>query len=250
MKKFNSFQIKLFMMFLMVVDHLAIIPNFIPFELASIFHLITRPVALWFTYTLVEGFIHTHNRYEYCRRLFSFAAIMMAGSSILLFGFGIPILPIYPNIIFSLALSCTILILLYHHDEKIDKIPTIVRKVLVVILVLICIFFAEGMFIVPLFAYIFYKFHNNAKGRNFWIFVLTAIMFYLTFSYISTIPNWTIYHLMNSEWFFISVIPFIYLYNGERGPNTKFTKYLFYIFYPAHIWIIYIIAYFMFKGSL
>ncbi|MEA4876090.1 TraX family protein [Anaerorhabdus sp.] len=37
-------------------------------------------------------------------------------------------------------------------------------------------------------------------------------------------------------------MPFIYLYNGERGPNTKFSKYIFYIFYPVHIWILYIIA--------
>ena len=35
--------------------------------------------------------------------------------------------------------------------------------------------------------------------------------------------------------------PFILLYNGERGPKTKFSKYFFYIFYTIHIWVIYII---------
>ncbi|MEF9893010.1 TraX family protein [Anaerorhabdus sp.] len=242
MKKFNSYQIKLFMMFLMVVDHLSIIPNFLPFELIAIFHLITRPVALWFTFTLVEGFIHTHNRYEYCRRLFTFAAIMMAGSSILLFGFGVPILPIYPNIIFSLALTCAILILIYHHDEKIDKIPNIVRKILAIFIFLVCFFFAEGMFIVPLFAIIFYKYRDNPKGRNIWLIGMSLVMLALTLSYVTSMPNPNIYTIMYSEWFFASVIPFIYLYNGERGPNTKFSKYIFYIFYPVHIWILYIIA--------
>ena len=50
--------------------------------------------------------------------------------------------------------------------------------------------------------------------------------------------------LYNSDWLFITVLPFMYLYNGERGKNNKFTKYFFYIFYPAHLWIIAIISYF------
>ncbi|MGI1808902.1 TraX family protein [Pediococcus pentosaceus] len=35
-----------------------------------------------------------------------------------------------------------------------------------------------------------------------------------------------------------SIIP-IYLYNGQKGRSMK---YFFYIFYPAHIWVLYIIA--------
>jgi len=39
----------------------------------------------------------------------------------------------------------------------------------------------------------------------------------------------------------IAALPFIILYNGERGRYSL--KYLFYVFYPLHIWILYIVKY-------
>ena len=41
--------------------------------------------------------------------------------------------------------------------------------------------------------------------------------------------------------FLISVLPFIYLYNGQRGPSNWFTKYFFYAFFPS-LWITYAFA--------
>ena len=46
----------------------------------------------------------------------------------------------------------------------------------------------------------------------------------------------------DSEWMMISVLPFIWLYNGQRG-----TKYFFYIIYPAHLWILMILRYLFIK---
>ncbi|WP_230203571.1 TraX family protein [Bacillus massiliigorillae] len=42
----------------------------------------------------------------------------------------------------------------------------------------------------------------------------------------------------------VFAIPFILLYNGESGVNNTFTKYMFYFFYPLHLWAIYTIGYF------
>lgn len=53
--------------------------------------------------------------------------------------------------------------------------------------------------------------------------------------------------MYNSDWLLFTVLPFLSLYNGERGPNTPFSKYLFYVFYPAHLWIIALIGYFMIR---
>ncbi|MBP3754774.1 MAG: hypothetical protein J6I66_07945 [Lachnospiraceae bacterium] len=33
------------------------------------------------------------------------------------------------------------------------------------------------------------------------------------------------------------------LYNGERGKNIPFTKYMFYVIYPVHLWILMIVRY-------
>jgi len=49
--------------------------------------------------------------------------------------------------------------------------------------------------------------------------------------------------LFNSDWLFVTVFPFMALYNGQRGKETSWSRYFFYIFYPAHLWIIALIAY-------
>ena len=43
---------------------------------------------------------------------------------------------------------------------------------------------------------------------------------------------------MNSDFLIILAVPFMLSYNGERGVNNKFSKYLFYVFYPLHLWIL------------
>ena len=84
---------------------------------------------------------------------------------------------------------------------------------------------------------------RNRKGlRNLlilpWAFLLvTSIQIYDTWH--QTLEMM----LYNSDWLFITVFPFMALYNGQRGKETSWSKYFFYIFYPAHLWIITLIAY-------
>lgn len=47
------------------------------------------------------------------------------------------------------------------------------------------------------------------------------------------------YNITNYYWMVIGALPFIMLYNGKKG---KGFKYFFYIFYPVHIYIFYIIG--------
>ena len=47
---------------------------------------------------------------------------------------------------------------------------------------------------------------------------------------------------LGDQIYMIFAIPIIALYNGEKG---KSMKYLFYIFYPVHIWILYLTSYFL-----
>ena len=46
----------------------------------------------------------------------------------------------------------------------------------------------------------------------------------------------------NSDFLFITVLPVLSHYDGTRGPNTKGSKYFFYVFYPLHLWVIGILA--------
>jgi len=46
----------------------------------------------------------------------------------------------------------------------------------------------------------------------------------------------------NIQWMMVfAAIPLL-LYNGARGRGGRFNKYFFYVFYPAHIYIMYVIA--------
>ena len=48
------------------------------------------------------------------------------------------------------------------------------------------------------------------------------------------------------KWMMIIALPLIMLYNGERGQYSL--KYLFYAFYPLHIWIFYTLRYVFFAN--
>lgn len=40
-----------------------------------------------------------------------------------------------------------------------------------------------------------------------------------------------------SEWMMISVLPFIWLYNGQHGKKSWITMYFFYVIYPLHFFL-------------
>ena len=47
-----------------------------------------------------------------------------------------------------------------------------------------------------------------------------------------------------TQWFMVLALPFILRYNGERG---KSFKYFFYIFYPAHTFLLFYLANFVWR---
>lgn len=104
------------------------------------------------------------------------------------------------------------------------------------------IFTEGGQIIIPCML-ITYFLRNREMIRN--IFYVLYSILILIFSYVSydSFKETLLMLLYNSDWLFILVIPFIYLYNGERGNNSKFSKYFFYVFYPLHLWIIKLIEF-------
>lgn len=233
----NSFQMKLLMMLLMVLDHLSIIPNFLSHDLIGIFHFITRPVALWFAYGLVEGFLHTHDCVAYCKRLFTFAILMQLGNFVVMF---ITKIPIYNSIILALAFSCLMLIFFFD-DTHFKSLSSSKRTLFGCLSYLACTLLAEGSLIIPTCVLIFYYNHNNLKKMTFYLLILSALMFIPSLEMMIRHQG-TWMDLLHGEWFYISIIPFIMIYNGKKGNSSPFAKYLFYFFYPAHIWILTMIA--------
>lgn len=237
--KLNQHQIKLFMAMLMVTDHIDHVPNLIPDTLAMIFHILSRCVAVWFAYSAVEGVFYTHNIKRYLLRLYVAATIMFTGSKVLEFLFASKQIIIPNNIFLTLAFGVTMLAALKYIQNK-----PLAYLCAFLVLIVGAILTEGGTVILP-FMLITYFTYNNIKLRNS-LYLIFALMLFIT-SYVpyETLSA-TLFMLMyNCDFMFILILPFLYLYNGERGSNTKFSKYFFYVFYPVHLWVLATLAYFM-----
>ena len=134
---FDAFTLKMTMVVLMLLDHIA---QFIP-NSPYWFHWSGRLVAPIFFYLLTEGYIHTSSRLNYMRRLFTWAGIMFIGNSIISIIFKRDII-LYNNILFSMALGIALLILLDNGKFKEGKDKF--KNNLLIILILFFATFAEG----------------------------------------------------------------------------------------------------------
>ena len=83
MRKYNAFELKVFMAGLMIFDHLDHIPEFLSPEVAGLFHVLTRCVGVWFAYAAVESSLYTRSRLNYIARIFLAAAGMALGNLLL-----------------------------------------------------------------------------------------------------------------------------------------------------------------------
>ena len=86
---------------------------------------------------------------------------------------------------------------------------------------------------------VIYLFYNLSFRKRIIMWCIVAIMMILQWlSYFITIQNISTNSFV--ELFALLAIPLLCLYNGQRG---KFNlKWLFYIFYPTHILLIYLIS--------
>lgn len=234
----NGNTIKLLMMCLMVLDH---IHYFIPGYLAAAFHLATRCVAPFFAFTAVEGFLHTRNRQKYLIRLFVASVVMFSGNwlinSVLIKD---PAQNIENNIFLTYFTGVLTLYLLSQLQNPNSRLPKATYIAAVVFVILFSSVFTEGgALLLPLMLVIFYARKKTAL-RNGILLAISAAIFIM---YVATGYIYNLYTFAaNSEFMFVLAIPFYHIYNGERGKNSAFAKYVFYVFYPLHLWIITILA--------
>ena len=233
-KIMNAFQIKVLMVILMFLDHLRYISHLVSPEMAAFFTVISRCVAPMFAYFAVEGIRHTHNLKKYCLRLSILAGIIFIGNSILNTFFKIfsqdisgreqLILYRNDNVIFTLALGVFAILLIQEGKRRQGMAGRCLYAVSILSFLLGFLWGEWGTVILP-FMFIEYFFHDK-KVIRFWGYVLIEVIALI---------------LPFSEPLYFLVFPVILLYNGERGPQTKCSKYFFYAFYPIHLWIIAII---------
>lgn len=236
----DAFWLKIAMAVLMLLDHLYY-PLGGRYPALYWGHIAARVVAPVFCYLMTEGMRYTRSRTRYIFRLWLAGAIMQAGNALLTVTYETEI----PNNIFlPLAIGAT---LIYGIDLAVERAGWVRGPIVLGCTVL---FFAsypcEGGFMIPLMALIFY--YLRAYPAAMWltyfgVFCAGEVGIFLA-------ADWTqgsfgrvfleqLGWISDQFWMILAIFP-ILLYSGKRGLNNAFAKGFFYIFYPVHIWLIYL----------
>ncbi|WP_036728211.1 TraX family protein [Peptoniphilus mikwangii] len=171
-----------------------------------------------FLFLLIEGYTHTRDKKKYFIRLLIFAFISEIPFDL---AFKNKVLEFWgQNIYFELSLIVLMLYLMeYFENNKLLKLSLFLITCVVSTLIR-----ADYGFFGIVAAFILYELRENRKNQV--LGIIPAFLFEM--------PAMTVY---------LSMIP-IYFYNGKRGLKMK---YFFYIFYPLHLIIIYLIRINIFK---
>lgn len=122
--------------------------------------------------------------------------------------------------------------------------------ILAIVLLAAGLIFEGGVYLWPILL-IFYFGYHKLTAQSIGIFVWCLLLFIkAVMTGIQTKTGLYSELTFDSEWMMISVLPFIWLYNGQRGKKSWITKYFFYIIYPAHLWILMILRYLFIKYEL
>ena len=215
----NSFHLKILACITMFLDHFARLFQPVLYPLIYIGRL-AFPI---FAFQASIGFSHTKNIKKYIFRLFLFAIISQIPFALYINNNSL-------NVIFTILFGI-ISIYLY---EKLVKRNLYPLAFLIVAFIGFLAQFLEtdygcyGVFII----FLFHLTKNNKILTTLSFFILTT-MFYVNELIIYGFSNITILKLI----FALSAIIPILLYNNKQG---KKVKYIIYIFYPLHLFILYL----------
>lgn len=251
----TGFQLKIVALIGMVLDHVTThfgsILGF-PFWVSWL----GRFVAPLFLFLLMEGFRYTSNRKAYFFRLLAGAGSMLIITLLhngIIGNYRNPLTQeiglwflLNGNNIF-LTLAC--FFLLFYLIEKIKKGEGVwFRLLLLAPLILVTLVTEGGVYLMPL-GLILAFFPGSKRvailmlGISSFFLGIKAILNYSILA--EVYPNLWTYLAYDNQWMQVLAIPLLAAYNGQRGGHGRpWEKYLFYIVYPLHLSIIYVLEFF------
>ncbi len=226
LKKFalTNNQLKIIAMVSMLFDHIGkeLLPQY------PVLQIIGRLAFPIFAYMIAEGCFYTKNKLKYFLTIF----ILGTGCQVV---YMVAEQSFYQNVLITFSLSIALIFSLENFRIKREKVSVIILLFTVltasVLTVLLPLFLEEygfqvdyGILGVLLPVAVFYG-KNQLQKLSF----ATIMLILLAYSFGGEI-----------QWFSLFSIPILALYNQKRGKYN--IKPLFYIFYPAHLVVIYFIS--------
>lgn len=237
--KLNAFQLKVIALVLMFGEHFgtylgSLLPERVPLYLTYT----GRIVAPLFFFLAVESYFKTSNRRRYITRLFTWAVIMQIGNFVISRIVQAvyqpdPFFPIGQNIFLSIAVGVSMIAAFEWARAQIGSKKWLGHS-LAIFLAFVSLLIESSYYGLTMFV-VFYFFYHK-KPTLYFAYAGLSIIFLLW-----GLNNLQYFWEFEYQWMMIAALPFIMLYNGERGRYSL--KYLFYVFYPLHIWILYIVKY-------
>ena len=255
----DGFQLKLIALIIMTIDHIYYFGSSLT-DMPEIMTLIGRIAAPIFVFFVTEGFAHTHSRGRYLLRLYVCGVLMQFGNLLVNRFFPLPDGAIVINGIFTTmaviviylwwienmrrawrehrrgcavlyALAMAALFLTFLPISMLAQVSPLATRAAIIFVP--SPIFCEGSVLIVLIGIGFYYCRNSKRAIAIFytVFLCAVLALQCLFAF-----DWTV---VLSVFFMWLALPFILLYNGERGRGMK---YLFYIYYPAHVYILAIAA--------
>lgn len=205
----NGFTLKCIAMVCMLIDH----TGAVLFPQYRILRIIGRLAFPIYCFLLVEGAMHTRNIRKYELRLFLFALVSEVPFDLALFG---RIHWEHQNVFFTLFLGVV----------TIDLAKRYKNKIMIFIFAIVAILLAEFL-------------HTDYSGSG----IVFIVCYYLMYErkifrhLMFAVENILLYGISIQSYASLAALPMM-LYNGRKGPSLK---YFFYVFYPLHLLILYLI---------
>lgn len=253
--------LKIIAVLFMILDHIA--EYLYPYIYPNVYYIlrsIGRMAMPIFVYLLVQGFFYTKNLKRYILRIFILAFI----TQFLIFALGCVNKTFYTNytisvnqylnVIFSYGFSLMLLSVI-DRRKMFSNLNNSLNLLLDLIVLIFVVFIYLNLNIefkmqVPvlfieiyLIEKIFIDSKNNLLLKNNNKLNVKYKIIYMSFILVSIFISMFLvdYEIGNKYVILLSIIP-IFLYNGNRGKNSKTIQFTFYYFYPIHQFVLYVIA--------
>lgn len=226
--------IKYIAMVTMLLNHIAhifLIRGTPLYEVLEDIGYFTAPVMCYF---LTEGYVYTRSKLKYGFRLALFAAISQIPFQL---AFGYQSL----NMLFTLLCCFMILVVAENVESRFLE----MGLVMLLTFATVC---SDWGVVAPLFTIFFYNGRGDRKqiakgfGVCYVIFVILNVQNYMN----GEPGNWTAYAVSHAMLAGLGIIAagvvVLFFYNGERMERGRnFSKWFFYLFYPVHLMVLYLI---------
>lgn len=235
-KTLSANNLKILAIIAMTVDHTAFLfvdSHSMLYYFMRMFGRLTAPIM---AFLLTEGYRHTRNKKKYLARLFIFAGISQPIYFQFVYG-NMPVSKvdffIHWNVLFTLALS--LLVILLFDSQKIRNAPSLILLSILISLA----HFGDWSYLIPAWTIIFFCFYKKDNRKMIVLFALASVTLQ-TLLYAKQYDSFALFSFQYGTLF--AIIP-ISMYNGllSNDRHKKLSRWLFYIYYPAHMIVLMII---------